>query len=502
MSPDSARMQLAYDLPIARRVRARYPLAAVLFALACDDAGLSRLKSKLEVDPEEIDLGTVELGRDAYWTIALASTGERAVTIETIALDGDQSAFSLDGRPRALEPRQTMELRVRFAPQTTGTYEATVSIESDADDGAMLSVAIHAIAIDPCIDRDGDHYGDGCTAGADCDDGDPEVHPGALELCNGRDENCDRLEDDGFDVGARCTQDFSMSDGTTCTREGTRACDSTGARTSCVLSAVTELCDGADNDCNGTKDDPFTDLAQPCEVPDGACRRPGAIACAAGGLSTECRADASAQPICCADGMLENASGVCCAPLPAGACAYTCTIDVAAGTHDCAAPVTIIALGGGNAVAQIDMSGRASLEVRVDACSPSGHWLDVTDSPTCNGYGGDGNSSSNDAEVHLDGTQLAIYANDFVAPPASSPLFAMPFSPSGCGEHVFSFADRRVQTFDPCVDVTSDYALRLNPPADMEGTPDALWYVGLNRVVSDDFSRVGAGVGAATLCIR
>jgi hypothetical protein len=43
----------------------------------------------------------------------------------------------------------------------------------------------------PCIDADGDGYGeqDGCV-GFDCDDDDPDTHEGATELCDGVDNNC------------------------------------------------------------------------------------------------------------------------------------------------------------------------------------------------------------------------------------------------------------------------------------------------------------------------
>ncbi|MFH2010878.1 MAG: MopE-related protein [bacterium] len=47
------------------------------------------------------------------------------------------------------------------------------------------------------IDEDGDGYGDGCPAGNDCDDSDPTVNPGAPELCNLRDDNCNGFIDDG-----------------------------------------------------------------------------------------------------------------------------------------------------------------------------------------------------------------------------------------------------------------------------------------------------------------
>jgi len=46
-------------------------------------------------------------------------------------------------------------------------------------------------------DDDGDGFGPACPAGEDCDDDDPEVNPGAAESCNGVDDNCDGMIDNG-----------------------------------------------------------------------------------------------------------------------------------------------------------------------------------------------------------------------------------------------------------------------------------------------------------------
>jgi hypothetical protein len=56
-----------------------------------------------------------------------------------------------------------------------------------------------------CEDADGDGYADcsvlGCDASGkvcgDCDDHDPAIHPGAVEVCNRRDDNCDGRTDEG-----------------------------------------------------------------------------------------------------------------------------------------------------------------------------------------------------------------------------------------------------------------------------------------------------------------
>ncbi len=53
----------------------------------------------------------------------------------------------------------------------------------------------------PPVDADAD----GSAADVDCDDADPGVRPGAAEVCDGRDEDCDGLIDDGVpNDGAGC----------------------------------------------------------------------------------------------------------------------------------------------------------------------------------------------------------------------------------------------------------------------------------------------------------
>jgi len=90
--------------------------------------------------------------------------------------------------------------------------------------------------VSACTDQDADSY---CND-VDCDDFNSSIYPGALELCDAVDNDCDGQIDEGYD------NDF---DGwTTC--EGD--CNDNSAT---VNPAAAELCDGLDNNCSGIIDD-------------------------------------------------------------------------------------------------------------------------------------------------------------------------------------------------------------------------------------------------------
>jgi len=56
-----------------------------------------------------------------------------------------------------------------------------------------------------CADKDGDGYDDLMCGGDDCDDGNPDVHPGKDEVCgDGIDQDCSFGPDDGCTPGGEC----------------------------------------------------------------------------------------------------------------------------------------------------------------------------------------------------------------------------------------------------------------------------------------------------------
>jgi len=127
------------------------------------------------------------------------------------------------------------------------------------------------------LDGDGDGYGLATTtttacdlpsgyadASGDCDDSDAAVSPGATEVCNGVDDDCDGDTDaDDDDVtGASVYYTDLDGDGFGATGSGTVSCTTvSGAATvsgdcddvdSSVSPGATEVCDdGVDNDCSG-----------------------------------------------------------------------------------------------------------------------------------------------------------------------------------------------------------------------------------------------------------
>lgn len=112
-----------------------------------------------------------------------------------------------------------------------------------------------------CLNHGPDADGDGANAlcpgapgsGDDCDDGDIRRYPGAVELCNDRDEDCDPttlggIDDDGDGfVSAACSN--PLADGGVA--RGTDCNDAIAG----VHPGALEVCNDSDDDCDGEVDD-------------------------------------------------------------------------------------------------------------------------------------------------------------------------------------------------------------------------------------------------------
>ncbi len=107
-----------------------------------------------------------------------------------------------------------------------------------------------------------DQDGDGSPAIDDCNDIDPNIHPGANELCNAIDDNCDGQVDEGVfftfyrdadgDGYGNPDSQLAACEPPTGYINNDEDCNDLSAN---AFPGGTEVCDGIDNNCDGNTDD-------------------------------------------------------------------------------------------------------------------------------------------------------------------------------------------------------------------------------------------------------
>jgi hypothetical protein len=145
------------------------------------------------------------------------------------------------------------------------------------DDNCNGMVDENVVYSDYCEDKDGDGHGvrggatkSDCAArngfglcDNDCDDGDPKIHPGADELCNYKDDNCNGRIDEN--ARATCGEGWCRRSSDSCT---TNLCT--------PGDPVEEECNALDDDCDGIVDDgDLCPATQACR--EGVCVPEGAV---------------------------------------------------------------------------------------------------------------------------------------------------------------------------------------------------------------------------------
>jgi len=159
---------------------------------------------------------------------------------------------------------------------TDSSVNPAASETCDGTDNDCDGTVDNGVTTTYYLDSDSDGYGDSssstesCSAPSgyvsddtDCDDGDSSINPGASEVCDGSDNDCDGTTDLGstdattwyIDNDSDSYGNSTVTD-TACSQPSGYVADDTDCddTNSSVNPGATEMCDGIDNDCDGTTD--------------------------------------------------------------------------------------------------------------------------------------------------------------------------------------------------------------------------------------------------------
>jgi hypothetical protein len=175
-----------------------------------------------------------------------------------------------------------------------------------------------------------------------------------------------------------------------------------------------------------------------------------------------------------------------------------CTLDLVGNTQDCGANGAITFLYGptaGSAVMKLTLNpattgfSRATFAVTYGA-APVGWTVNIGDSPSDNGFGGDAANFSNDAEMQVLGTTLSVYGND--ATPAAVRNMLNLYNMVALSS-VLNLDVRNNYLGFGTGEIRSDRLYALAGQPDTEGPVNYDIFAAFNRTVGDG-SRNGTGV--------
>lgn len=181
-------------------------------------------------------------------------TGEEGVPFDFEAIVGDpqDEAFDLVVTVnRMAEDGSVIERLCVALPETDGVATCAAALDEglfdlnftveDTDGNTTTSDLQYRVISSLDVDNDNDGFTEN---EGDCDDTDEDTYPGAFELLNGVDDDCNGLVDDTTTAYDDDGDGFSEESGD---------CDDGDPA---VYPYAAEICDGIDNDCNGVVDGP------------------------------------------------------------------------------------------------------------------------------------------------------------------------------------------------------------------------------------------------------
>ena len=230
-------------------------MVVILSLAACKKDEIST-PAELTVEPASLDFGTIGLGSETTQEITVTNIGGGTAGILSLTLtEGDSDVWSVDrdGINEVLAG-ETATMFVTFRPEETQRESGQAQLRTDVSGQESFLINLLGVGGPSTADYDGDGVS---VADGDCDDGNADRYPGAPELCNGVDDDCnDQVPSDEDD-----------NDG-----DGWRVCeddcdDDNNARNP----GEVEICDGIDNDCDGINADYDDNDGDGLSICDGDC---------------------------------------------------------------------------------------------------------------------------------------------------------------------------------------------------------------------------------------
>lgn len=263
----------------------RTALMVSVVLVACNGDEGPTGPARAEISETSIDFGPVAVGTSAEQRVTLSNPGGSPLEVRSVTLvQGDSSVWRWARDPDGdVPPGASVDLVVTFEPDVPDAEEAgRLQIRTSDTSTGPLTIDLSGAGAPSTVDGDEDGFS---PADGDCNDGRADVYPGAPELCDGRDNDCDGetpadeadadrdgarvcagdCDDDDDDVrpGAPeiCDDKDSDCDGVNPDRadadgDGFSICDDDCDDDDDQVSrGLEEVCDGRDNDCSGQADD-------------------------------------------------------------------------------------------------------------------------------------------------------------------------------------------------------------------------------------------------------